>query len=210
MSKLAVLLAAVMAAIIVPFLVWGAEIERLAPGMLAAPDTKWVIAGVGATLLTTDVALPIPSSVVSAMLCLLAGPFLGAAAILVGMLGSFAFGYSLGRLLPRDSLKRWVGPELWDSVSDQATRSGALWIMVSRPIPVLAEATSIILGSLGMPFGPAMLAALASSAGVAACYAAAAAAGLSNGGFWLAFGMSLGLAAVLWFLSRILRGHIRA
>lgn len=197
-----------LAVIIAPFLLWGAAIERLAPSILAAANTKWLIAGIGTLLLTADVALPIPSSIISALLCLLAGPLLGAAAILIGMTGSFLCGYYLGRLIPRDSLRRWVGPELWDSVSRQAARSGAIWIMASRPVPVLAEATSIISGSLGVPFKPAMLAAVLSSAAVAGCYGAAAAVGLSKGGFWLAFAMSVTLAASLWFLSRTWRGRL--
>ena len=101
-----------------------------------------------------------------------------------------------------------MGPELWDSVSRQAAHSGVIWIMASRPVPVLAEATSIISGSLGVPFKPAMLAALLSSAGVAGCYGAAAIVGLSNGGFWLAFAMSGVLAALLWLLSRTWRGRM--
>ena len=201
--RLASALVAVVAVIIVPFLIWGADLERLAPLMLTTANTRSLVVGLGIALLITDVALPIPSSMVSVMLCLLAGPLLGTVSILIGMLGGFVFGYFLGRLLPRDSLRRWVGPELWDSVSRQAVHSGAIWIMVSRPVPVLAEATSIISGSLGVPFKPALLAALLSSAGVAGCYGAAAIVGLANGGFWLAFATSVGLAALLWFTSRI-------
>lgn len=208
--KLGLGLAAVMAIIIVPFLVWGAELDRLAPELLTGSDSRLLVAGVGAMLLAIDVALPIPSSVVSAMLCLLAGPLLGAAAILIGMLGSFVCGYSVGRLVPRDSLRRWVGADLWDSVSDRAAHSGNIWIMASRPVPVLAEATSIISGSLGVPFRPALFAALVSSAGVACCYGTAAIVGLSSGGFWLAFGTSVLLACLLWVLSRTWRTRISA
>jgi uncharacterized membrane protein YdjX (TVP38/TMEM64 family) len=208
MVKLALVFVAVMAVIIAPFLVWGATIERLAPALLTTASTKLLIAAIGAALLTADVALPIPSSIISVMVCLLTDPLLGAAAILVGMLGSFLCGYYLGRLVPQDALRRWVGPELWDSVSRQAARSGVIWIMASRPVPVLAEATSIISGSLGVPFKPAMLAALLSSAGVAGCYGAAAVVGLSNGGFWLAFAMSIALAALLWLLSRTWRDRM--
>lgn len=209
-ARLTLVFAALVLVIIVPFLVWGEEIERLAPAMLSMADTRLLIAGLGIVLLMIDVALPIPSSIISVMLCLLVGPALGALAITIGMSGGFACGYYLGRLLPKHSLRQWVGPQLWDSVSRQAASSGVIWIMVSRPVPVLAEATSIISGSLGVPFKPAMLAALLTSAGVAGCYSAAAIIGLSNGGFWLAFAASISLAASMWLLSRILRGRMNA
>jgi hypothetical protein len=80
--------------------------------------------------------------------------------------------------------------------------------MASRPVPVLAEASAVIAGSLGVSFPAALAAALVSSLGVAACYGVAAAAGLSGGGFWLAFAASMLLAALLWFLSRIWRGRM--
>jgi uncharacterized membrane protein YdjX (TVP38/TMEM64 family) len=204
--RLALILVALAAAIILPFLLWGEDIERLAPDLLSGADTRLLIAGIGVALLVTDLVLPIPSSIVSVTLCLLLGPLLGALAVALGMLGGFLCGYLLGRLLPRAALRRWVGAELWDAVSRRAADSGALWIMASRPVPVLAEATAVIAGSLGVPFPTALAAALASSLGVAACYGVAAAAGLSVGGFWLAFAASMLLSALLWFLSRIWRG----
>lgn len=206
--RLALILVALVAAIIVPFLLWGEEIERLAPQLLSSADTRLLVAGVGIMLLVTDLALPIPSSVVSISLCLLLGPVSGALAVAVGMLGGFLCGYGLGRLLPSTALRRWVGPELWDAVSRRAAESGALWIMVSRPVPVLAEATAVISGSLRVPLRSALPAALLSSAVVAGCYGAAAYIGLSNGGFWLAFAVSLLLAALLWLLSRGWRGRM--
>jgi uncharacterized membrane protein YdjX (TVP38/TMEM64 family) len=207
-ARLALLAAALLTLILIPFLLWGEDLERAAPLMLTTPDAKWLVAGIGVALLMGDLALPVPSSVVSVSLCLLLGPLLGAAAVAVGMLGGFLCGYLLGRLLPRAALRRWIGADLWDAVSRRAERSGPLWILVTRPVPVLAEATAIIAGSLGVPFRSALPAALLSSVGVACCYGAAALVGLSSGGFWLAFAMSLVLAGALWYMSRMWRGRM--
>ncbi|MCP5277094.1 MAG: VTT domain-containing protein [Thiobacillus sp.] len=209
-GKLAVVLVVLAAAIILPFVVWGEQIERLAPSLLGSGDTALLVAAVGIALLTVDLALPIPSSVVSISLCLFLGPLLGGAAIVLGMMGGFASGYVLGRMLSRESLRQWVGPELWDDLGRKAARSAPVWIMVSRPVPVLAEATAVITGSLGVPFRTAMLAALLSSLAVAGCYATAVMIGYSEGGFGLAFLSSLVLAGLLWTLSRILRRRVHA
>ena len=140
--KLSLLVALVLAAIIVPFMIWGEALDALAPQMLQRQDTRWYIAVLGVALLMVDVLLPVPSSIVSALLCVLLGPLHGSLAIMAGMMAGFACGYLLGRMLPADTLRRWVGAALWDSVRDKAARQSTAWIVVSRPVPVLAEASS--------------------------------------------------------------------
>lgn len=209
-SRLVGLVLALLLLILVPFLLWGEAIERLAPELLHADAGPLVIAGLGIALLTADVVLPIPSSVVSVLLCVLLDPWLGALAIMAGMLGGFATGYALGRMLPARSLRGWVGPALWDAVTVRAERAGALWIMVTRPIPVLAEATAVIAGGLRLPLARAFTAAALSSAGVAACYGIAVHLGRVAGNFWLVLAVSLGLAGAFWAASRLWLARIGA
>jgi uncharacterized membrane protein YdjX (TVP38/TMEM64 family) len=206
--RLTLVLAALVAAILLPFLIWGDSLERAAPEWLTGANSGLGVAAVGIGLLMADLVLPVPSSVVSIMLCLLLGPLSGALAVATGMLAGFLLGYLIGRLLPTATLRRWVGPALWDALGRRAAASGAFWIMASRPVPVLAEATAVVAGSLGVPLRVALPAALLSSLAVAACYAAATAAGLSAGGVWLAFLASLLLAALLWWASRVWRGRM--
>ncbi len=206
--KLSLLVALVLAAIIVPFMIWGEALDSLAPQMLQRQDARWYIAVLGAALLMVDVLLPVPSSIVSALLCVLLGPLHGSLAIMVGMMAGFACGYLLGRMLPADTLRRWVGAALWDSVRDKAARQSTAWIVVSRPVPVLAEAVSILAGSLRVRWQSAMLAAALSSAVVASCFGATAAVGLTNGSFWLSFGASVALASAAWFVSSYWRARI--
>ena len=206
--KLSLLAAVLLAVIIVPFLVWGERLDGLAPEMLQQPNAQWYIAALGAALLIADVLLPVPSSVVSVLLCVLLGPVRGAAAIFVGMLGGFAAGYALGHMLPAARLRAWVGESLWDSVRDKAQAQSTMWIVVSRPVPVLAEAVALLAGSLRVPGKPALLAAALSSAAVAACYGAAVSLGFSNGSFALAFGASIVLASAVWFVSSYWRSRL--
>jgi uncharacterized membrane protein YdjX (TVP38/TMEM64 family) len=205
LMRLSLLAAALVTAIVVPFVIWGGALDSWAPELLQQQDTRLYIAALGAALLIADVLLPVPSSVVSALLCVLLGPLQGAVVILFGMVGGFIAGYLLGLALPSATLRNWVGAALWDSVADKAQQQGTAWIVISRPVPVLAEAISIIAGSLRLPWRAALVSAVLSSAGVAACYGAAAAAGFANGSFWLAFGVSIFLACAAWFVSHFMR-----
>lgn len=211
LPRLALALAILLAAILIPFFIWGESLERETPGLLDARLGAPGIAALAALLLAVDVVLPIPSSIISASVSFLAGPALGFFAILIGMSGGFLCGYLIGRALPEAALRRWIGAELWDGLKRRAQRSGLLWIVVSRPIPVLAEATAVLSGSLGLPIRLAFPTALVSSAAVAACYALAASLGDSGDWgdpFWLAFASSLALTVLFWFGSRKLRQQL--
>lgn len=176
---LAVVLALV-AFVLVPFIIWGEQMDRAVPRLVEDQTTKWAIALTGVALLVADVLLPVPSSIVSISLCLLLGPAWGVPAVFAGMVGAFALGYFSGLLLPADRLRAWVGARTWDSLVAGRQATGMLWIASSRPIPVLAEVTAILAGSLRLPFGPSLLAAAASSLLVATAYGAAAWLGLDR------------------------------
>jgi 3-dehydroquinate synthase len=133
----------------------------------------------GAALLTLDVLLPIPSSIIGALL----GGRLGFGAGFIwsffGLAAGHALGYALGRLVP----------ERWSSQLPAAPSWIA--ILLSRPVPVFAEALAIAAGAERMP-----LAAFASSAALGdAIYAGVLAA---NGATLLPDGMwGVGLAVPL-------------
>jgi len=93
----------------------------------------------GAALLMLDVLLPIPSSIVGALLGGRLGLALGFGWIFFGLVAGHAIGYALGRLVPQ----RWAS----------ALPAAPSWIAVllSRPVPVFAEALAIAAGAERMP-----------------------------------------------------------
>lgn len=165
--------------VIVPFVIWGEQMDASAPELLQSRATKWAIALIGVSLLVLDVVLPVPSSVVSISLCLLLGPGWGTAAVFAGMVGAFVLGFWLGQRLPAQRLRRFVGAHTWDAVASTRT-GGLLWIATSRPVPVLAEVTAVLAGSLRMPFGPSLAAASVSSLLVSIAYGVAGWLGLNQ------------------------------
>ena len=170
-SRMLIVVAVLVAIVIIPFALWGDQMESAAPRLVQNQAAAWAIAVVGVVLLIADVLLPIPSSVVSITLCLLLGPGWGAAAIFVGMMGAFALGYLVGRLTPVTRLRRWVGPRVWDEVAATAPVARFLWIAASRPVPVLAEVTALFAGTMRLPLAPSLASAGTASLLVAAAYA---------------------------------------
>jgi len=172
-SRMLVVLLMLFAFVIVPFVIWGDQMDASAPRLVQGQAAKWAIALIGIGLLVADVLLPIPSSVVSISLCLLLGPGLGGLAVFSGMVGAFAVGFLVGRLLPATRLRNWVGAQTWDAFASKRLPASLLWIAASRPVPVLAEVTAIFAGSVGMPFLPSLSVAALSSLLVAIAYALA-------------------------------------
>jgi len=179
-ARVLALLIALSAFVIAPFLLWGEQMDALAPQVVQGQRTLWAIALTGMALLVLDVVLPVPSSVVSIALCLLLGPVWGGLAVFIGMVGAFAGGYLLGRLLPAARLRTWVGGPTWDALASKHLPASLMWIAASRPVPVLAEVFAVFAGSVRMPWLPALAAAAASSLLVATAYALAAWLGLSQ------------------------------
>ncbi len=128
-------------------------------------------AAVGVGLLVVDVALPVPSSGVMMLHGLLFGLWVGAALSLVGSLGAAAVGFGLGRA-GNEWIRRLVTPEEHDRAGRLLARWGALAIVASRPVPMLAETVMILAGASPMPWGRAMLAAFAGTVPAALAYAA--------------------------------------
>ena len=145
----------------------------------AAGEDQLRIGLTGAALLMLDVLLPIPSSIIGALLGGRLGFGVGFLWSFFGLTAGHALGYALGRLVPQGWSSQLPAAPSWFAV------------LLSRPVPVFAEALAIAAGAERMP-----LAAFASSAAFGnAIYAGALAA---NGAMLLPDGMwGVGLAVPL-------------
>lgn len=148
-------------AVLVPIIPFALIGELPGEQWLAAQTGGWFTVGVvGAALLALDVLLPIPSSILGALLGGRLGFALGFAFSFAGLSLGSALGYAFGRLWPA----RLAAP----SAASQPTPAFAL-VLLSRPVPVFAEAISIAAGATRVSIASF---ALASSLGNA-LYAAA-------------------------------------
>lgn len=181
--RLSAVVLALVALVLIPFVIWGQQMDVAVEQLVRDQPTKLALALIGIAFLILDVVLPVPSSVVSISLCLLLGPAWGVPVVFIGMVGAFALGYFVGLQLPAALLREWVGSQAWDSLRTRQQSASMTCIAISRPVPVLAEVTALLAGSLRLPFYTSLATASASSLAVAAAYGSAAWLGLSLANF---------------------------
>ena len=117
-----------------PYLVIG---ELPGERWLSATDERALaFALTGGGLLTLDVVLPIPSSIVIALLGGRLGFFAGWLCAWLGLTAGNLIGYGIGRLWPQ---------KLAPDISESPT---FIMLILSRPVPILAEAVAIAAGAM--------------------------------------------------------------
>ena len=165
-------------------------------------------AAVGVGLLVADVLLPVPSSLVMIAHGAAFGVAAGTLLSLAGSLGATLVGFALGRR-GGPLLDRLVPQAERARVNRLLARYGALAILVTRPVPMLAEATAILAGASPVGWGRAALAGLLGSLPPALLYAltGAVARGFQSG--VLMFGLVLLAAAGFWAAGRWLGPRLR-
>ena len=159
MRRYWIFVAGIMAAMLLIFTV----VDALAIGPLVDPS-PWMgradalAAGVGVSLLIVDVVLPVPSSLVMIANGSLFGLGPGAFLSLVGALGAGVLGYAIGRRGDA-TLGRMLSVDERARADRLLSRWGLVAIVVTRPIPILAETTVILAGASRVSW-PRVLAAL--------------------------------------------------
>ena len=166
------LMCAVIMVPVLPFLLLGGRFDDRLRGFAAdqPSDAATIVVVVG--LLATDILLPIPSSVVSTLSGWQLGWWKGAMAAWMGMNLGAAFGFALAR--------RWGRPlALWFSKQDDlesmqrvTDRYGPVVLVLTRAVPVLAEASVLIVGIHRLAWRRFLPAVLLSNLGIALAYAA--------------------------------------
>ncbi|MEM7798440.1 MAG: VTT domain-containing protein [Chloroflexota bacterium] len=161
-----------------------------------------VIAALGGILLLVgDVVLPVPSSAVMIANGLLYGIFFGTTLSLIGNVGSALVGFWLGRR-GSDLIKTFITSEEMEQADQLLKRWGAFAIIVSRPIPMIAETTTIMAGASQMRWRTLFGAAFLGSLPHVLLFALTGATAAAFDNLILAFGLSLAIAGIVWLIGR--------
>lgn len=189
-----------LAIVLVPFALFGAEMEALALRLMDSATGRATIALAGIGLLAGDILLPVPSSVVATLLGTglgaVAGTLAGAFGLTLGSVG----GYALARLA-QGAARELLGEEDRARAAAAFARWGVLALAVCRPVPVLAEASVLAAGALGVPFRRFLAVTGLANVGLCAVYATLGALAQGWISFVVVFAASLALPGIAIALS---------
>ncbi len=203
-----------MAALIASFMILFFVVEALGVPLLSDP-TPWMkhggvlAAGLGVGLLIADVLLPVPSSLVMVAHGAVFGVVVGTLLSLLGSVGAAMFGFAIGRRGGR-VLERVVTPAERARADYLLTRWGALAIVVTRPVPLVAETVAIMAGASPMSWSSIIFASLVGSLPPALLYALTGAAVANFQSSALMFGVVLLVAGLFWLIGRLLESFLIA
>jgi uncharacterized membrane protein YdjX (TVP38/TMEM64 family) len=168
-----------LAAILIPFFLFGERIERFTANLLASEAGWWATSAALTSLLALDILLPVPSSIVSTAAGALLGFWGGLACSWLGMSAGCVLGYLLGRGVT--STNDFV------RVEQARRRYGDLVLVLFRAVPVLAEASVLLAGFVRMPWPRFFLLTALSNLGISLAYVATTVYSVRRESFLLAF-----------------------
>jgi len=172
--------------ILVPFFLFEDYFNALAASLADGEGATWYAALAFSALLASDVVLPIPSSLVSAAAGVVLGFAGGTLVIWTGMMVSCVLGYWIGARSSH-AARRFVGEQGLARAAGIAEHYGRFAVVICRPIPVLAEASTVFAGLVQAPLQPFLWASALSNLGVAMGYAAVGAFSMRVESFFAAF-----------------------
>ncbi len=168
--RLLLLLALVLLVPILPFLLVEEPLQRGTAYLVEHPPSSQIVFWTVIGLLGTDVLLPVPSSLVST----LAGSQLpvGVAVLAswIGMNLGAAFGFVLARQLGRPLAERWSSPGDLRQTEDLCQRYGSFFLVLTRALPILAEAAVLLVGLHRMSWRQFLPPIILSNLGIAVAY----------------------------------------
>ena len=199
----------VAAAIILPFCLWGGEIDQWVKGLLqTSGETRFLTAAILFALLALDVFLPVPSCLVSTGCGLLLGFGWGLLTAFMAMNLNCVIGYLTGRFCAAPA-RRLIGEGDMLSLEGFHARFGRGLLLALRPVPVLAEASVIFAGIAKLPVLPASLSLVVGNFAVALVYAAIGTWGREEDATLPAFIATVILSALFMAIPRLIRLYNR-
>lgn len=157
---------------VVPFVLFGAELEAQIEAWLTPPPAPSVLAAAVAGVLATDVFLPVPSSAVSTLGGAKLGIWAGTATSWLGLSVGAVLGFGLARAFGHPLAERLAGADELARMEKLSERFGPLVLVLARAVPVLAEASVLLLGATRLGWRRFLPPTLAANFGIALAYSA--------------------------------------
>lgn len=147
--RLGLVVSLLMMIVLLPYACFGREVAAWVRDLLEpGSQGRWMVALMLMGVLASDIILPVPSTLVCAAGGLLLGPLHGALAAFVGLCLSSLIGYAIGTVLGPFTVGRYFSPVELARVERWHSTLGVWMIAVARPIPVLAEVSTVFAGMM--------------------------------------------------------------
>lgn len=154
---------------------------------------------IGVLLLVADIWLPIPSSIIMTANGAIFGVLIGTTLSITGSLGASLVGFGMGRA-GSNILRRLVTTPEYEASESLLRRWGMTAIIVTRPVPILAETFAIMAGASSLSWTRFTMAAIAGTSPAAFIYALAGAKATDVGTGILIFPLVLLLSGIFWWI----------
>jgi uncharacterized membrane protein YdjX (TVP38/TMEM64 family) len=147
LRRVTLVFTAVLTVPVLPLIVLGLAFEdRVEAWLMAAQVTPAARAGLVIGLLAIDIFLPIPASAISTWAGGVLGVVAGAAASTMGMTLGAVVGFAVARAWGAPIARRLAGGHDLEQTASLARRIGPLALIVTRALPILAEACVLLMG----------------------------------------------------------------
>jgi uncharacterized membrane protein YdjX (TVP38/TMEM64 family) len=156
---------------VIPFVIAGDRLEAWTLDWLDSRPEPWLMAAATAAILASDILLPVPSSLVSTLAGAQLGVLWATIASWIGLTAGGAIGFGLARRCGRPLVRRFSADDDLEAVDRAGLRHGVWMLAATRPLPVLAEATVLLLGTTDMPWRRFLPTLAFGNLGLAAAYA---------------------------------------
>lgn len=156
---------------VLPFLGFGSTFDARAIAWLDQSVSQAAAVGIVVGLLSGDVLLPVPSSALSMLAGVRVGIVLGTAAVWLGMTLGAVVAFALARWPGRRLVTRLVGADEYARLAGLAERFGPQLLVATRALPVLAEASVLLVGATTLAWRRFLPAVVLSNLGIAVAYA---------------------------------------
>lgn len=192
--------------ILVPYFLFASQLEAWTANVLeSAADRSVLIAVFLATVLTVDIVLPIPNSLVSTAAGFFLGFIPGTIVAWIGNTASCVLGYWVGLRFGRPVANRLVGADELERLEASARRLGDWVLVISRAVPVMGEASVLFAGMSKMPVKRFLVLVALANLGMSAIYAAVGAFAAEVNTFLLAFFGAILVPGIAMLIVRRLR-----
>jgi len=200
--KTVILVTAALAIPIVPFVIWGHSLQQAAHAWEQTQPSPMVMAIVLFSLLSLDVFLPVPSSLVNTLAGAKLGIFAGATVCFAGLSVGAALGFGLAKWVGPPLQRRWLTEADAQSLKKFAETWGVVTLVITRALPILAEAAVVLLGVQGLSWRKFWPPVLLANAGIALAYSAFGNLAAQQEWLVVALAISAGLPLLVTFLVR--------